>query len=127
GGREGPGGGAEGGGERLERGGAPRQEIADRSCSEVRRDEALVHAVARHRVDQPRRVADEQGSLPGDPGVRTAKRKPVPSKVLEVSGLEAVRSTGFAQELPNSGPVHLPRTDADVHVVSFWKDPAVAA
>ena len=61
----------------------PGEQVEDRRGGEPRRDEALVHPVARDRVDQPGRVADEQRPLAGDARPRPPQRQPVAAQALE--------------------------------------------
>ena len=88
---------------------APGEQVADRVGGEVGRDEALVHAVARHRVDQPGRVADEERPLAGDLRAGPAQRQAVAAELLEPLRLEPVRLADAAQVLAEPRPLLLPR------------------
>ena len=111
----------------LERRRAPGEQVEDRGGREPRGDEALVHAVAGDRVDQPGRVADEQRALAGDPRARPPQRQPVAAQLSSALGLEPVRLAGPAQVLAQLRPLALPAADADVRVVALREDPGVAA
>src|SRR5476649_2851488 len=63
----------------LERSSMPPEQVEDRRRRVLRRDEALVHAVAGDRVDQPRGVADQERSIAGDARTGAAERQAVPA------------------------------------------------
>src|SRR6185437_5592361 len=112
---------------RRQRRTAAGEQVEDRPGSEPGRDEALVHAVPRHRIDQARRVAHEQRPFTRDPRARMAEWQPVPPKALEAARLEAVRLARPAQGVSELRPLALPPADSDVRVVAFREDPRVAA
>src|SRR5262249_51740784 len=112
---------------RLQARGTSTEEVKDRRSGEPRRDEALVHAVARDRVDQAGGVADEQWPFGRNPGALVAERQPMPAQLLELGGVEAVGLTGATEVALQLGPLTLPAADADVRVVAFREDPGVAS
>jgi hypothetical protein len=59
--------------------------------SESRRDEGLVHPVAGERVDEPRRVADQQDPTVRSPSAEPAHGQSVSAHIQEGSWIEAVR------------------------------------
>ena len=84
---------------RLERRRAAGEQVEDRGGGEPRRDEALVHPVARDGVDQPGRVADEERPLARDPRAGPAQRQPVAAQLLELVRVEPVRLADAAEVL----------------------------
>ena len=89
----------------LERRGAAREQVEDRSGGKTRGDEALVHPITRDGVDQPGRIPDEQRALPRDPGASPAEREPVAAEAVEIAELEPVRLAGALEMLASaSGP-----------------------
>src|SRR5207247_2382987 len=57
---------------------APFEQVVDRLCCEAGADERLVQAVPGERVDEPRRVADDECPPPGEPRFGPAHRQPAP-------------------------------------------------
>ena len=95
---------------------------------EPRGDERLVDAVARERVDEPGRVADEQARAAREPVARPPHRQAVPAHVVQAPSSERrARAQSRSQVLAQARPLALPAADADVRVVALREDPAVAA
>src|SRR5581483_1348707 len=92
-----------------------------------RRDEGLVHPVARQRIDETGRVADDEGAPPRRHRARPAQGEPVAADVRERRGVDAVLATEAVEVAAQPRPLALPAADAEVHVVALREDPAVAA
>ena len=101
--------------------------VEDRLRRELCRDECLVHTVARQRIDEPRRVPDEEHATRRRARPEPTHRQPMAANVREIGRLEPV-CTGKAPEVvPEGRALFSPTTDANVRVVSFREDPAVTA
>ena len=107
--------------------GATGQQVGDRAAREPRGDEALVHTVARDRVDETCRVAHEQRAIRHDPRRRPAQRQPVAPNVGELVRGETVRLTDAPEVLAETWSLLLPRADSDVDVVTLREHPPVTA
>src|SRR5437763_6017894 len=117
----------EGGRVGLEVLGGAVEQIENGRRGEPGADERLVHPVARERVDESGRVADEQRPTLRRRSARTPKRQPVPAQALDLRLVDRVLSAELAQVLAQARPLALPAADADVDVVALREDPAVAA
>jgi len=62
-----------------------------RERGEPRREPGLVHAVARERISEPGRVADERDSARGERRAVLAKRQTVATHARQGAGIESVR------------------------------------
>ena len=112
---------------RKTRRGAAGEELHHRGCGEPTRDEALVHPVARDRIDQARGVPHDEHPLARDPRAGAAQRQTMPAQLLELVGLDPMRRAGALQVLAQLRALALPAADADVRVVALGEAPRVAA
>src|SRR5204862_246431 len=94
---------------------------------ETRGDEALVHAVPRHRVDQPCRIADEERAAAADARAGPPQRQPVAAQPRERLWVDRVSRADPPQVFADAPALALPGANADVRVVAFREDPAVPA
>src|SRR5262249_32918645 len=76
---------------------------------------------------ETRSVADEERSLAGELRRRTAERQSMPAGVRDVRRVDAVFRAEPVQLFAKARPFGFPTADADVDVVAFREDPAVAA
>ena len=97
------------------------------ACREPRADERLVHAVARHGVDQPGGVAHHDHPLARGDGIRRPDGKPEAAQPLELIGPHAVGRAQGEQMAPQVTAFLWRAAHTDVHVVGLRKQPPVAA
>ena len=88
-------------------------------------DERLVDAVARQRIDEPRRVADEQRSAARRARTAQPHRESVAPNVGERGRIKAVRARQPVEVGAESRALGRPASDTEVGVVSLREHPAV--
>src|SRR3954468_7907212 len=106
---------------------AAGRRVEDGGRREPRRDEALVHPVARDRIDQPGGVADEERALTCDSNAGAAQRQTMPAQRGKLRGLEPVCLAEAPEVRAEIGACLLPAADADVRMLGLREDPAVPA
>ena len=99
--------------------------VEDRLRHEPCRHERLVDPVARERVDEPGRVADEQHGAARGAG-RPPDRQAPALEVGQLRVVDAVRGAEPLQVRPQPRPFGRPAADAVVRVTRLREDPAVA-
>ena len=97
------------------------------SAASSRRDERLVDPVARERIDEAGRVADEQRAAARRRRAELAHRQPVAAHVGHERRVDAVRAGQPREVVAQPRPLLHPAADAEVRVVALREDPAVAA
>src|SRR5919201_5084650 len=112
---------------RLELVPAAGEDVECRVRGEPCADRRLVDAVSRERVDESRRVADEQRPAGDDAVSGPPHRQAEPAQVRQIALVDAVEDAEAAQLLAPARPSALPASDADVDVLGLREDPAVAA
>jgi hypothetical protein len=103
------------------------EEVERRVRRVLRAEEALEHPVSRDGVDQSGGVADDERASACERGPSGTEREPVPADLLEVGGSDPVSLAEVAQVLPERRAFPSPAPDAEIDVIAFGKDPAVAS
>src|SRR5439155_18726476 len=112
---------------RLEPCGPAGQEVESRLHDQQRREEGLVHAVAREGIDEPRRVAEHGGAAAREAARRATHRQPVAAQVACGLRVDAVLLAETSEASAEVRRLALVAADADVDVIALREDPAVAA
>src|SRR5215211_626439 len=101
--------------------------VENRLGSEARGQKRLVHPVAGQRIDEPGRVADEQGALVRSRRAWLAHREPKAARALEPALGNPVLAAHAREMRAEPRPLAQPAADADVDVVTLREHPGVAA
>src|SRR4051794_29680609 len=94
---------------------------------ELARDESLVDAVSRDRVDDAGCVADDEAASTREPCLATPHRQAVPAQVGQVVQADAVALAEVGEMHAEPRAFRSPPADADVDVIALREDPAVTA
>ena len=96
-------------------------------CREPRRDERFEDPVPRHRVECACRVSGDKRAAAREDDPRPPHRQVMAPQAGQLLELDPVLPAEIAEMVTQSRAFVRPAADADVHVIPFRKDPAVAA